>query len=70
MNFKDMLDPQTGKAKIRLVDIASEYYRIARQYMTRLEAADFDSDRIVNAMATAIHTTPEEFRNTFEPSVR
>jgi len=66
LKFADMLDPQTGKAKIRLVDISSEYYRIARQYMTRLESTDFDNDKTVNAMATAIHTTPEEFRNTFK----
>lgn len=70
LKFADMLDPNTGKAKIRLVDISSEYYRIAQQYMTRLETADFGKDKTVKAMATAIHTTPEEFRNRFEASVR
>lgn len=68
LQFKDMLDPHTGKAKIRLVDITSEYYRIARQYMTRVEPEDFDNDKIIAAMATAIQTTPEEFRGTFGPS--
>ena len=66
LKFQDMLDPLTGKAKIRLVDIKSEYYQIARQYMTRLESADFNNDKTLYAMATAMHIPPEEFRNTFK----
>ena len=38
--FADMLDPMTGKAKIRMVDIHSEYYKIALDYMDRLPATD------------------------------
>jgi 6-phosphofructokinase 1 len=38
--FANMLDPITGKAKIRMVDIHSEYYKIALDYMDRLPATD------------------------------
>ena len=63
--FKNMLDPQTGKAKIRLVDIDSEYYKIARQYMTRLEPADFESPESVARYAHVLNISPELFRDTF-----
>src|SRR5204863_632537 len=31
--FKNILDPETGRARVRMVDVASEYYAIARRYM-------------------------------------
>ena len=40
--FKDLLDPKTGKAKIRLVDTHSTRYAIARRYMIRLRRDDFE----------------------------
>src|ERR1051326_7356383 len=38
--FSDMLDPRTGRTRVRLVDVASEQYLIARRYMVRLRAED------------------------------
>ena len=40
--FANMLDPRTGRTRIRLVDTTSEHYRIARRYMVRLRREDFD----------------------------
>jgi 6-phosphofructokinase 1 len=39
--FKDMLDPETGRARIRMADIYSTRYAIARRYMIRLRRDDF-----------------------------
>ena len=39
--FKDMLDPATGRTRVRMVDIESESYKIARAYMARLHAERF-----------------------------
>ena len=63
--FKDMLDPETGKAKIRLVDIESEYYKIARQYMARMEREDFESPDAVKKYAQVLKISPEKFKETF-----
>src|SRR6185436_8045357 len=39
--FTSMLDPKTGRAKTRLVDVDSTRYHIARRYMIRLRKDDF-----------------------------
>lgn len=63
--FKEMLDPVTGKAKIRMVDTSSEYYQIARQYMTRLVPDDLANDAIAQEMAAKLNITVDELRQTF-----
>jgi 6-phosphofructokinase 1 len=40
--FRELLDPETGRAKIRMVDIRSTRYAIARRYMIRLRRDDFE----------------------------
>jgi ATP-dependent phosphofructokinase / diphosphate-dependent phosphofructokinase len=64
--FDDLLDPATGKTRVRLVDASSEGYRVARAYMIRLEAEDFEHAAWVDRLAEAAHMTAGEFRNRFE----
>ena len=45
MYFKDIMDPKTGRTKVRLVDIHSESYQIARNYMLRLNTDRFSMTR-------------------------
>jgi 6-phosphofructokinase 1 len=40
--FSQMLDPATGRTKVRMVDINSTRYAIARRYMIRLRRDDFE----------------------------
>ena len=52
--FEKLIDPETGRASVRLVDIDSSRYRIARQYMLRLRRDDFDDPHeLANLAATA-----------------
>ena len=37
MPFEELLDPETGRTRVRLVDTEAEHYRVARDYMIRLE---------------------------------
>ncbi|RMH08181.1 MAG: 6-phosphofructokinase [Nitrospirae bacterium] len=67
--FKDMLDPVTGKAKIRLVDITSESYCIAREYMARLSSSDLSCPEKLEKLANVLHVSPEECRALFQPVV-
>lgn len=40
----ELLDPDTGKPRVRLVDVSSDRYRIARTYMIRLGSRDFSKE--------------------------
>ena len=64
--FDDLVEPESGKTKVRLVDVASEGFRVARAYMIRLEAEDFAHSAWVDRLADAAHVTPGEFRRRFE----
>jgi 6-phosphofructokinase 1 len=64
--FADLLDPRTGRTKVRMVDIHSARYAIARRYMIRLRRDDFDQpDNLAHFAATA-GISVEEFRRQFE----
>jgi 6-phosphofructokinase len=68
--FKDILDRTTGRMRVRMVDIESESYKIARRYMIRLSQEDFaDADQI-GRYAQLIGLTPDVFRKRFSYLVR
>jgi 6-phosphofructokinase 1 len=64
--FGDLVEPESGKTKVRLVNIDSEGFRVARAYMIRLEAEDFAHAAWVDRLADAAHLTPGVFRQRFE----
>ncbi len=68
--FSRMLDPVTGRTRIRLVDIHSTRYAIARRYMIRLRRDDFDDPHELARFAATAHLTLEEFRERFEYLVK
>ncbi|HEX8966265.1 MAG TPA: diphosphate--fructose-6-phosphate 1-phosphotransferase [Chloroflexota bacterium] len=63
--FSEMLDPRTGRTRVRLVDIGSEQYQIARRYMVRLRPEDFAEPETLSGLAAVAHQTPDEFRRAF-----
>lgn len=65
MPFHGILDPVTGRTRVRMVDIEAESYRIARRYMTRLEREDFEDTERLTSVARAAGATPEVFLNRF-----
>jgi 6-phosphofructokinase 1 len=64
--FPQMLDPATGKARIRLVDVLSTRYAIARRYMIRLRRDDFEDPHELAKFAATAGQTLQEFRKEFE----
>jgi ATP-dependent phosphofructokinase / diphosphate-dependent phosphofructokinase len=64
--FKDMLDPVTGRTRLRLVDIHSTRYAIARRYMIRLRRDDFDDPHELAKFAATAGVPLPEFRKQFE----
>jgi 6-phosphofructokinase 1 len=67
--FKDMVDPATGRTKIRMVDTESQSYRIARQYMIRLTADDLNDAQIVSRYAALTGLSVETFQEWFAKTV-
>jgi len=67
--FEDMLDPETGRTKVRVVDLHSTRYAIARRYMLRVRRDDFENPDELDHLASAAGMTIDAFRETFEPLV-
>jgi ATP-dependent phosphofructokinase / diphosphate-dependent phosphofructokinase len=63
--FKDIMDPSTGRMRVRMVDIESDRYKIARTYMLRLKSEDFEDPRELQKLAQAAGVTTERFREIF-----
>jgi hypothetical protein len=64
--FEELLDPVTGRAKVRLVDIHSTRYAIARRYMIRLRRDDFDDPHELAKFAATAGMTLQQFREEFQ----
>jgi 6-phosphofructokinase len=62
--FDGIIDPDTGKTKVRLVDIRTESYEVAKHYMTRLNRRDFEPQS-VKRLASAAKMTEKEFIDRF-----
>jgi ATP-dependent phosphofructokinase / diphosphate-dependent phosphofructokinase len=64
--FSSLIDRETGRARVRLVDIRSTRYAIARRYMIRLRRDDFEDPHQLAKLAASIGIRLEEFRRQFE----
>lgn len=66
MPFKEMLDPVTGRARVRMVDTESQSYQIARQYMIRLDDEDFTDQERLSRHAAVVGLSPDAFKQRFQ----
>ena len=64
--FEALIDPATGRARVRLVDVNTTRYAIARRYMLRLRRDDFESDERLRPLADVTGLSVESFRREFE----
>jgi ATP-dependent phosphofructokinase / diphosphate-dependent phosphofructokinase len=67
--FDDMRDPSTGRIRVRVVDVCSEHYHVARKYMIRLEHSDLEDGEMCAKLAVAAHMTPDEFLHAYRLAV-
>jgi 6-phosphofructokinase len=70
IHFNEILDPKTGRTRIRLVDIDTESYEVAEEYMIKLKKSDFEDPEQLEKLARTAHMTPEEFVAYFSKAVR
>ncbi len=66
MPFAQIMDAQTGRMKVRMVDVESTRYRIAQTYMLRLKKEDFTDAAALAKLAKVTNLSPEEFQTQFE----
>jgi 6-phosphofructokinase 1 len=65
VSFASMLDPTTGRTRVRPVNVASEQYVIARRYMVRLGRQDFADPASLERLASTVKMPAEQFRAQF-----
>ena len=66
IDFADLIDPQTGRTRVRRVDIRSERYAIGRSYMIRLKREDFQDAHETAKLAATCGVSLEKFKAEFE----
>ncbi|HBF89233.1 MAG TPA: 6-phosphofructokinase [Bacteroidales bacterium] len=66
MYFKDILDKNTGRMKIRMVNKKSPSYEVARQYMIRLVKDDFNDPNELAKYAATANMSLDDFRERYE----
>jgi 6-phosphofructokinase 1 len=64
--FHDLFDHDTRRTRVRLVDVRSTRYAIARRYMLRLRRDDFEDEHELAKFAATARLSIEEFRRQFE----
>ncbi len=63
--FIQLIDPVTGRTRVRPVDVATMKYTVGRQYMIRLRRDDFDDPFELARIAAVARLSLQEFRDRF-----
>jgi 6-phosphofructokinase 1 len=63
--FETMINPETGRTRVRRVDVQALRYWIARRYMVRLRRDDLDDPHQLSRLAATAGISPDEFREQF-----
>ena len=63
--FNQVIDPETGRGRQRFVDVETESYRVARDYMVRMGPRDFLTESSIMKLAEAGGLTQSEFVSRF-----
>ena len=67
--FQELRDPETGRTRVRTVDIHSEHYISTRQYMIRLEPQNLTNPEMRAKLAEAANMSPADFGRAFASAV-
>lgn len=64
--FSEIVDEVNGRGRLRSVNINTESYQVARDYMVRLEAKDFSDPQWVERLADAAGLSVDQFVTRFK----
>ena len=65
IDFEDLIDPDTGRTRVRMVDTATDSYRHARTLQTRITADDLGDPDRAGRIAAAGGMKPDELLSRF-----
>ncbi|MGH7299595.1 MAG: 6-phosphofructokinase [Candidatus Rokuibacteriota bacterium] len=68
--FAELMDPDTGRIRVRYLDVESEWYQTQYAYMIRLKPDDFAGPDRIRALAEAGRLSESDFVARFEYLVR
>ena len=63
--FSQLRDPETGRTRVRVVDVEGQSYLMARRYMIRLEKSDLANPDMRCELAKQAGMSPDEFAERF-----
>lgn len=63
--FDQIMDRSTGRIRVRMVDITSDRYMIARRYMLRLRKDDFEDPSELAKFASVLGISLDQFQEKF-----
>ncbi len=63
--FAEFISPETGRADIRLVDVDSDAYKIARKYQIRLTEKNIEDSEFLARLSELTNTSPEQLKAAF-----
>ena len=63
--FGSFSHPETGRVRIRLVNCESSSYRVAREYMIRLDREDLEDPDKLHPIAAAAGLSPGAFHDRY-----
>jgi len=65
VHLSELADPKTGRVQVRMVDVTTESYEVARNYMIRLEPEDLQEPQL-SRIAKHTSLSSAQFRARFE----
>jgi 6-phosphofructokinase len=68
IELKELIDPSTGRIRIRVVDVSTESYQVARSYMIRLEPPDLEEPEL-SQVASITNLPAHDFKARFGAAV-
>lgn len=68
VDLDQLLDAETGRIRVRMVDVSTESYQVARSYMIRLEPWDLE-EPMLSRLAAHANLSAEAFKARFQPVV-
>ena len=68
IGLPELLDPASGRIRVRMVDVSTESYQVARSYMIRLEPRDLEEPAL-SQLAAVTRLSAGQFHARFAPAV-
>lgn len=63
--YNDMINPETGRTEVRMVNCDSYQYKTAYQFMTRLKPEHAENELLLQKLADLTQMTPDQLRGRY-----